>query len=230
MAFAENYLGRIRAAVSDDEIIAIIASLAEELGFRSGYLIDYGSTPKADIRVLDSNSLRVCWWDYVVAAGSRSRSPALNEMLFKDGLHYMTIDSLVAEDDPVRRYADRVDLQTSAVIPIISDSRLRGLVGYSGERVLSAEQERAVQFVSYTLFAQVRSLHGRDLSSGASNLTPREREVMGLSSEGLTAQEVGDRLGLSPRTVHQHMDNVADKLGTRNRVHTVAEAIRRELL
>jgi DNA-binding CsgD family transcriptional regulator len=35
---------------------------------------------------------------------------------------------------------------------------------------------------------------------------------------------------MSARTVNQHVDNVADKLGTRNRAHTVAEIVRRGLL
>ncbi|KKC37472.1 hypothetical protein WH87_11925 [Devosia epidermidihirudinis] len=68
------------------------------------------------------------------------------------------------------------------------------------------------------------------MKTSATSLTPREREVLGLSAKGLTSQEVAERLGMSPRTVNHHVDNVAIKLGTRNRVHTVAEAIRRDLL
>jgi DNA-binding CsgD family transcriptional regulator len=61
-------------------------------------------------------------------------------------------------------------------------------------------------------------------------LTPREREVMQLSAIGLTSVEIADQLGMSARTVNQHVDNVADKLGTRNRAHTVAEIVKRGLL
>lgn len=53
---------------------------------------------------------------------------------------------------------------------------------------------------------------------------------MELSAEGMTSELVAMRLDMSPRTVNQHIDNVAGKLKTRNRVHTVAEAIRRGLL
>jgi DNA-binding CsgD family transcriptional regulator len=35
---------------------------------------------------------------------------------------------------------------------------------------------------------------------------------------------------MSARTANQHVDNVADKLGTRNRAHTVAEILRRGLI
>ena len=42
--------------------------------------------------------------------------------------------------------------------------------------------------------------------------------------------EIAERLGMSARTVNQHVDNVADKLGTKNRTHTIAEVIRHGLL
>ena len=47
---------------------------------------------------------------------------------------------------------------------------------------------------------------------------------------GVTSVEIAAQLGMSARTVNQHVDNVADKLGTRNRAHTVAEIVRRGLL
>ena len=85
-------------------------------------------------------------------------------------------------------------------------------------------------FISYGLFAKAQSFHATGVRTASANLTRREREVMLLSAEGMTSQEVADRLGISARTASQHMDNVAEKLGTKNRVHTVAEAIRRSLL
>src|SRR3569833_334961 len=57
-----------------------------------------------------------------------------------------------------------------------------------------------------------------------------ERLVMRLSAAGLTSGEIAEQLGMAARTVNQHVDNVADKLGTRNRAHTVAEIVRRGLL
>ena len=52
---------------------------------------------------------------------------------------------------------------------------------------------------------------------------------MTLCAEGLTSDEIAMRLEMSARTVNQHTDNVASKLGTKNRTHTVAEVIRRGL-
>jgi RNA polymerase sigma factor (sigma-70 family) len=44
-------------------------------------------------------------------------------------------------------------------------------------------------------------------------LTPREREVMVLATQGLTNKEMGRRLGISPRTVENHRARVMEKLG-----------------
>ena len=43
-------------------------------------------------------------------------------------------------------------------------------------------------------------------------LSPREREVLGLIVEGLTNKEIGRALGLSPRTVETHRANLFEKL------------------
>jgi DNA-binding NarL/FixJ family response regulator len=47
-------------------------------------------------------------------------------------------------------------------------------------------------------------------------MTRRETEVMQLVCEGLTAQEIGERLGISSRTVDVHRRNALLKLGARN--------------
>lgn len=58
-------------------------------------------------------------------------------------------------------------------------------------------------------------------------LSPREREVMHLMAEGLTAEAIGERLGISVETVRTHVRNVIRKLQARNRVHAVALALER---
>lgn len=57
-------------------------------------------------------------------------------------------------------------------------------------------------------------------------LSEREREVMDLLAEGLSAEEIADRLVLSPLTVQTHVRNVMRKLGARTRVHALALALR----
>jgi ATP/maltotriose-dependent transcriptional regulator MalT len=49
------------------------------------------------------------------------------------------------------------------------------------------------------------------------DLTSRQREVVALIAEGCSNDEVGDRLGISPRTAKAHADAVRQKLGVARR-------------
>lgn len=62
-------------------------------------------------------------------------------------------------------------------------------------------------------------------TSGES-LTPREKEVLRLLSEGLSARQMARRLDLSERTINTHVANVYRKLNVTNRVQAVRQAIR----
>ena len=52
-------------------------------------------------------------------------------------------------------------------------------------------------------------------------ITPREREVVHHVSQGLTTTQIADRLGISEKTVEQHLDHVYRKTGTHNRTALV---------
>ncbi|CAN5648810.1 hypothetical protein BH20ACT10_BH20ACT10_22330 [soil metagenome] len=54
-------------------------------------------------------------------------------------------------------------------------------------------------------------------SSGGAPLTRREREVAALVAEGLTNREVAEKLGLSKRTVENHVGKILKKLGLGSR-------------
>jgi two-component system, NarL family, response regulator DevR len=53
-------------------------------------------------------------------------------------------------------------------------------------------------------------------------ISAREREVLALLAEGMTDREIGDRLGISPRTVETHVGSLLSKLGVRNRAQAAA--------
>jgi DNA-binding NarL/FixJ family response regulator len=58
------------------------------------------------------------------------------------------------------------------------------------------------------------------------SLSKREREVMDLLAQGLTGEEVAERLVLSSETVKTHIRNAMAKLEAHTRVHAVAIALR----
>ncbi|MBK7457789.1 MAG: response regulator transcription factor [Betaproteobacteria bacterium] len=58
-----------------------------------------------------------------------------------------------------------------------------------------------------------RGLADREARERYGQLSPREREVLGLIVAGLTNKEIGRALGLSPRTVETHRAHLFGKLG-----------------
>jgi DNA-binding CsgD family transcriptional regulator len=57
-------------------------------------------------------------------------------------------------------------------------------------------------------------------------LTPQQRQIVRLASDGLTNREIGDRLFLSPRTVSSHLYRSYPKLGVADR-HQLRDVIAR---
>nr|WP_231584550.1 LuxR family transcriptional regulator [Mycobacterium haemophilum] len=63
-------------------------------------------------------------------------------------------------------------------------------------------------------------------ASGWESLTPAERNVVQLVSEGLSNKDIAKRLFVSVRTVHTHLTHIYTRLGINSRVQLVQEAMR----
>ena len=61
-------------------------------------------------------------------------------------------------------------------------------------------------------------------------LTRREREVLTVAAEGLTAREMAHRLGVRERTVTTHLGRIYGKLGVGNRLAALRLAVRSGLV
>ena len=72
-----------------------------------------------------------------------------------------------------------------------------------------------------TVIAQTGSQRG---------LSVRELQVLKNVAAGLTDKQVAKRLGISPKTVRNHLDQVFSKLGATNRVEAVINGLRVGLL
>ncbi|QNK57405.1 response regulator transcription factor [Paenibacillus sp. PAMC21692] len=73
---------------------------------------------------------------------------------------------------------------------------------YDGKRVINAELSLAVW-------------------DDPCPLSPRERDVMKLASQGLTLQEIGEKLFLSYGTVRNYMSEAIGKLGANTRIEAI---------
>lgn len=56
----------------------------------------------------------------------------------------------------------------------------------------------------------------------AEGLSPRQRDCIVLAARGLASAAIGERLGISGRTVDEHLMRACQTLGVRTRVQAVA--------
>jgi DNA-binding NarL/FixJ family response regulator len=112
-----------------------------------------------------------------------------------------------------------------------------GAAGYlvksaSAEELLAAVRRTADGFPVFTpglaglVLGEYRRLAGSDRSGPAvPALTERETDVLRLVAKGLTARQIGERLGVSHRTVETHVQSTLRKLQLHNRVQLARYAI-----
>jgi DNA-binding CsgD family transcriptional regulator len=103
----------------------------------------------------------------------------------------------------------------------------------AAEREASSALERLVALGAATQAARagrILDACARDGRSPHAEVTPREREVLRLLAEGLTNQQIAERLVVSEHTVHRHVTNILRKLDLPSRTAAAAHAVRSGLL
>ena len=68
------------------------------------------------------------------------------------------------------------------------------------------------------------------LRNAGPEITPREREILKLITQGNANKEIGAVLGIAEDTVKRHVSSILDKLQVNDRAQATAEAIRRGLV
>ena len=87
--------------------------------------------------------------------------------------------------------------------------------------------------VSREVVKKLSGLPEKEKIAGGSeydSLTPREQEIMVLLAEGLSANQVADKLFISPKTVENHRTNIMHKLGLNRTIDLVRYAAKLGLI
>ena len=99
----------------------------------------------------------------------------------------------------------------------------------AGEPLARLIRERRNQLVPVLVRAAVSELQRR-LSPTGPQLSPREREVLGLLAEGLGVAAISKQLFISESTTKTHISKVYEKLGAGNRAQALMTAMRLGLI
>jgi PAS domain S-box-containing protein len=104
------------------------------------------------------------------------------------------------------------------------------VIGRDGRRVRVAISTvpltREGQVVGVFGIARPADVAAAPAAASLDQLTPRQREVLGLLADGRSTRDIATELGLSPETVRNHVRQVLRRLGARTRLEAVLEAQR----
>ena len=119
-------------------------------------------------------------------------------------------------------------LRAGASAYVLKDVTQRELLS-TVRRVLRGESALNPELVMRML-EQLRRETGSPEERPASQLSPREREVLQLLSQGLTNREIANKLTVSASTIKIHVEHIIAKLGVSDRTQAAVRAIEMGLL
>lgn len=108
-------------------------------------------------------------------------------------------------------------------IPVFGHSGLEGAMSLGGERIDASPRARlALKLIAEVAFITARGLLEAPVREEIGALSDREREVLAWTAAGRRQAEIAVTLGLSERTIENHLRRIRKRLG----VTTTAQAIR----
>ena len=108
-------------------------------------------------------------------------------------------------------------------VPVFGPQGLEGAMSFGGERIDASPQVRlALKLIAEAAFLAARRLLESPQVDAVGTLSDREREVLAWTAAGRRQGEIATTLGLSERTVENHLRRIRKRLG----VVTTAQAIR----
>lgn len=201
------------ALIEDNRLVreGLTLKLNEQEGFHVSYAASVG-----DLDALREAAPRVLLLDAGLdGEDSLELAQRLSEAL--PDLKVIVMDLL-----PV--HEELVEFVTAGVSGfVLKDATLEDLLGTiqsvaAGRTILPPE-------MATTLFSQIVEealLRSPESVVGGTDLTPREKKVVGLIGDGMSNKAIAKVLSISPHTVKSHVRNVMDKLALHSRLQIAA--------
>lgn len=149
------------------------------------------------------------------------------------GMDGVTATRLIREKCPPTQVVVLTSFHDEAMV---QGALQAGAMGFLLKDVTAADLARAVRSahagrITLATEATEALIHAAIQSPPpGDDLTAREREVLTLMAEGLSNNEIADRLVVSVSTVKFHVSSILSKLGVESRVAAVTLAIQRHLV
>lgn len=197
---------------------------------------------KTRVMIVDDQRLARQYFELVIAQSDRYEIVHLVESatfadtyVLRNGVDLVLMDVLMADGsssfdaaERIKRLEPRVKVIMVTSIPEASwmdEARRRGVDGFwykeSDAATLTDVMDRVIAGESVYPVAPPSTMVGR---ASSADLTAREVEIMRALVDGLSNEEIAERLCLSASTVKTHMRHLLEKTGCENRTQLALAA------
>jgi DNA-binding NarL/FixJ family response regulator len=177
-------------------------------------LIDKLSNKKADVLAIDVSSIG---WNQGILTRLKKYAPLLKVLAFNTVQNKSAISGILG--DGVTSYLLLCCDKEEITEALIKTSK--------GERFLCGKVVDALINIKNPNTPDTCPLYS---VCGGVNISEREMEIIRYVSEGLSNQEIADKLFLSVHTINTHRKNIMSKLGITNTAGLVMYAVRNQLI
>ena len=216
-AFARHGVASLRRLVSSDLSHLSVCDL--DSGHRSVVSDVPGAISRRQVEVFDHH-----FHDHPLVR-AHGRNPSAATVRISDLMTAADFRRMPLYGDYYR--AIRIDYAMAVPIHVNRNELVSFVMNRSGRDFSDRDRAclEAIRPHLGNLYRLTRATQGPRAAWGVpGQLTAREREVLEWLSGGKTDRDIADILGISPRTVHKHLQRIYEKLGVETRTAAVARA------
>lgn len=227
-------LMRIRESRTYDEICTLFLSYTEEFGANrllAGMIPPPGAMHREQVAHILLHAWPSEWSSRYFSQGYLYFDPAIRLVgRASEPFLWSEIEQKCELSTPARRVMwEATDFRLKEGLTFTFSSLERRPIGFSiaGERLeLDPFHQQAMKLVAACALAQAIDIRVNAATRQIVTLSPRQHDVLRWAADGLTVDEIADRLGISSHTVDTHLRAVREKLGATTTLRAVAEAFR----
>jgi two-component system response regulator DevR len=222
-----------------DDPLDVADSTARQPSIRVLIVDDHEVLAGSLAHVLDAEADLVC-------VGVATTLVKARQLIATTSPDVLLLDHRLPDGDGVEAIGELRDLRPSLQVVVLTASGAdhvlvqaieAGAAGFLSKTRSLGEVTAAVRaaaageaLISPELLARLLPRLSRTTGHRLQDLTEREREVLGLLSEGLSNAAIAERLVVSVHTVRNHVANLSTKLGAHSKLEALSIAVREGLL
>lgn len=227
----------IESARSIDDIARVLASMAEQFGFREYSIYDDLPVDGARVQPLRIiSSLPASFHSGLDAINANGGDDFLDRV-WKAGVPG-TWDLTTARSKPnpvfaeaLVRHFERYSISCGINIPVTTQRGHRRVISFTGHRdSMSASEIESLHYLAIILINRFEDIETDLWNREGETINDLERSFLQLYADGIDSDQLADQFHLSPSTISFILESARRKLGCISVTHAVAEGFRRGII